>query len=229
MARISDIKLCICSLSDRPALSQKTYPRLTEYAQKWGYALHIESHSLDETRHVAWSKVLLLQRLLPLYDICVWIDDDILITDLDTPLERFITENFRHGKTGFIISADTLPQTPMNTGIVFVRNIPVSINILQSVWDLCDRIGKRDEPCWEQDAFNVIWLYMDKSWVDVAPYRTFQTFIRDRNLPAELFWQQGDFSAHVTGMGLERRLQIFEDLQANPAAFDPTKYLIRAV
>lgn len=228
MARISDINFCICSISDRPELSSKTYPVLVAYAQKWGYGIHIETRSLDETRHIAWSKVLLLQRLLPLYDICVWVDDDILITDPDKPLEYFITENFRHGKTGFMISADVLPQTPMNTGIVFTRNIPLSLQILQCVWDMCDKIGKRQEPCWEQDAFNAIWLYMDKSWVDIVPYRMLQTLIRDWNLLPELFWQPGDFSAHVTGMGLERRLEIMTDLKTNPQTFDPAKYQMRA-
>jgi hypothetical protein len=229
MAKISDINFCICSISNRPELSQKTYPTLVHYAQKWGYTIHIESHTLDETRHIAWSKVLLLQRLLPQYDICVWVDDDILITDSQKPLEYFITENFRHGKTGFMISADTLPQTPMNTGIVFVRNIPAGTYMLQKVWNQCDMLGKRQEACWEQDAFNATWLYMDKSWVDIIPYRTLQTHIRDWNLPLELFWQPGDFAAHVTGMGLERRLQIMDDLLANPLAFDPAKYLIKAL
>lgn len=227
MARISDINICICSISDRADLSSKTYPALVEYAQKWSYGIHIETHSLDESRHIAWSKVLLLQRLLPHYDICVWVDDDILITDLNKPLEHFITENFRHGKTSFMISADMVPQAPMNTGIVFVRNIPVAFQVLQCVWDMCDKIGKRHEPCWEQDAFNALWLYSDKNWVDILPYRILQSFIRDWYLPVEQFWQPGDFSAHITGMDMERRLEIIDDLKANPQGFDPTVYLTK--
>ena len=225
MPRISEIAICICSLSDRPELSSKTYPALTAYAQKWGYDLHLASHTLDATRHIAWSKILLLQRLLPLYDICVWFDDDILITNSATPLEGFITENFRHGKTAFMVSADVLPQTPMNTGVVFVRNLEQAHLRLQLIWNMCDTIGKRQEACWEQDAFNALWLYIDNSWVDVLPYRQTQSFVRDRNLSSELLWRPGDFAAHVTGMSHERRLAIIEQLQADPERFDAAAYL----
>ncbi len=225
MSNLSEIRFCICSISDRPELSRKTYPALVQYAQKWGYALHIETQTLDETRHIAWSKVLLLQRLLPLYDVCVWFDDDILITDPEKPLESFITEGFRTGLHAFMIAADILPQTPMNTGIVFARNLPAAFELLKWVWDQCDKIGKRHEPCWEQDAFNAIWLYWNKSWVDIIPYRRLQAHIRDWNLPRELFWQPGDFSAHVTGMALDRRLKILDDLLADPDRFDPDNYL----
>lgn len=225
MSKISEINICLCSLSDRPELSAMTVPSLAAYAQRWGYSLHLASQTLDPTRHIAWSKLLLLQRLLPLYDICVWFDDDILITNPELPLELQITENFRSGKVAFMVAADVLPQTPMNTGVVMVRNLPQAHQRLQYFWDMCDSIGKRHEPCWEQDAFNGVWLYINKDWVDIAPYRSLQTLVRDWNLGEELLWSPGDFAAHVTGMDIERRIEIMRRLQADPQHAELAVYL----
>jgi predicted O-linked N-acetylglucosamine transferase (SPINDLY family) len=208
--------ICILSISNRPSISSTTQPVLLKYAQKWGYHIHFESDTLDDSRHIAWSKIKLLQRMLSFYDVCVWVDDDILITRPDTPLEEFFTEGFRSGDQPFIIAADLLPQTPINTGFMFVKNCVLSHKMLEKIWKLCDRLGKSYEPCWEQDAVNALYLYIDKNWVDVVPYRELQSFVRNNNLTADQLWRPGDFSAHFTGMELERRVQLIEEVFRNP-------------
>ena len=56
------------------------------------YNYEIINYSLDTSRHISWSKLLLMKKLIQEtdYEYYVWIDDDIYISNLDITIESFI-------------------------------------------------------------------------------------------------------------------------------------------
>ena len=51
----------------------------------------------------------------------------------------------------------------------------------------------------------------------ILPHTVLQSFARDYDVPEELRWRPGHFSAHLTGMPLDRRLRMLEQVLAAEA------------
>ena len=115
-------RVAFFSISDRPQLSQITHAQLSAYCKHHGYSLTLHSSTLDPSRHIAWSKVVLLRSAMrkpPLFDLYVWVDDDILITSPEVPFERLLEPySFDHA----LLSEDVSAEHPLNTGIIVLRN-----------------------------------------------------------------------------------------------------------
>jgi len=210
------MRVILLSISDRPSLSKSTFFVLRQYCEKHGYDLDIRTTSLDTTRHIAWSKILLLVETLDKesYDYCVWIDDDILITDMHRRIESFITSfDFdRHPSKDILLSMDVVDECPFNTGFLIVKNTTTSKHILSEAWNLCEKLDKHFEPNWEQDALIHFYKHTDASPFLIVPHNIVQSFYRDYRLPPELKWSRGDFAAHITGMPLEKRLVALREI-----------------
>lgn len=200
------MKILFCSLSDRPKLSKPIFEKLKEYCTFHNYKCVIEEKSLDDSRAPAWSKILLLQREMkrnPDYDYIIWIDDDILITNKCKKFEDFIQKY----DSDIFVSADVLKSYPMNTGIIVCKNNRQTLRYLQHIWMLCEKYPKlKNSGLWEQDVMTID--YKENKFVKIIPYGIIQTFQRRKNLD----WKPGDFSAHFTGMDMDDRIKMRDEI-----------------
>ena len=210
-------KIRVLSISDRPSLSDCIHKHLCDYCNHHGYDIQIVSHTLDSSRHISWSKVILLLDAIKAggYDYYVWFDDDVLITRQDIPLSQFITDHQFHSQAekSILISEDVCDSCPFNAGVMICK--PGASAIMETIWNLADVLGNRHKPNWEQDALIHYWrenANNAKNEIQIIPHRTIQSFYRDYDLPETLKWRQGDFAAHITGMELHMRLAILQTI-----------------
>ncbi len=208
-------KLLFCSLSDRPILSGPMFKNLKQYCDRHNYKCVLEDDVLTTDRAPSWSKILLLQREMknnPDIDILVWIDDDILLTRQDVRFEDLIEP---YPFENVLVSADVV-WSPFNCGVLVVKNDESTFKFLQRIWDMCDEEEYtyfKYEGLWEQDVM-VRYCRQIKLLnpnvelpVTIIPHNIIQSFYRDHDLPEKNKWKVGDFSAHFTGMSLEKRIQ----------------------
>jgi len=210
------IKLLFCSLSDRPELSEVHYNHLREYCDKHDYKLVLENKSLDQSRAQSWSKIILLKREMinnPDFDYIIWIDDDILITNKNKKFEEFTINN---ANDNIIVSADAIKSYPINLGIMICKNNSETLKYLDYIWDLCETNYPEHKfnPNWEQDTITKDYLETNLNnpnqnhIIKIIPYNTIQTFHRHNNLD----WKHDCFSAHFTGMNLQDRITLRNDI-----------------
>ena len=210
----------VCSLSDRPTFSGPMFLQMKKYCDKHGYKCVLEDNVLCSDRHPAWSKILLLQREMknnPDVDTLVWIDDDILITRQDIRFEDLIKDYpYEH----ILVSADVV-WSPFNCGIMVVKNDESTYQLLQYIWDMCDEEEYqyfKYNGLWEQDILvrycrNIKLMNPNQdSPVTIIPHNIIQSFHRDHDLPEKNKWMLGHFSAHFTGMSLEKRIQYRDEV-----------------
>jgi len=90
---------------------------------------------LDPSRPIDWSRVLLLQELLLKYDIAVWLDADILITDLSED----ITSQLQPDKHLYLVVHEFAYKygvlEVLNSGVVMMRAGDWSQRFLHAVWN----------------------------------------------------------------------------------------------
>ena len=199
-------KILICSLSDRDYFSAPMFQRFKSYCTKWNYKCVLEDKSLDTNRAPAWSKILLLKREMKLNSeipYIVWIDDDILITNQNIELLKIIEENMENNN--ILLSAEVVP--PFNTGFIICRNNEETYNYLNRIWNHGENSKFKTIPNWEQEIM-IKDYENNKDHIKILPYGMIQSFYRDYHLPEEMKWKEGDFSAHITGMLIGRRMSI---------------------
>jgi hypothetical protein len=218
-------KICVVSVSDRPALYSKTFSLFQHYTQKHGYALQVHTELLDGSRHASWSKIPALKLALQdtSFDYVVWMDDDIVITNPEISLSHFIdTHNFRKKQACVMVSSDmpNEPSTSMNCGIFFIKGggLPSSMNLLSTAWSYADVCPILKQSCsWEQEAFNFLYRYADRDAFHIIPLPNFQAPTRFQADPA-ITWKHGYFAAHLNNGPLQIKLMTY-DLLAKVCKF----------
>jgi hypothetical protein len=204
------MRILFCSLSDRPILSKPMFDKLQQYCDRHNYKCVLEDKILDESRAPSWSKVRLLQREMkanPDCDIIVWIDDDILITRQDIKFEELIQP---YPFDNILVSEDVV-WSPINCGVLVCKNNQVTYDYLEEIWELCEQYPeKKFGGLWEQDIMvtHARMTTNKKLRLTVIPHNIIQSFYRDHDLPPEKKWRMGHFSAHFTGMSLEKRIDM---------------------
>jgi hypothetical protein len=214
------MKILFCSLSDRPVLSKPMFDKLQRYCNRHNYKCVLEDKILDESRAPSWSKIRLLQREMknnPDYDLIVWIDDDILITREDVKFEDLIKP---YPFDNILVSQDVV-WSPINCGVLVCKNNVETYDYLENIWELCEKYPeKKHGGLWEQDIMvtharmTSLMNPNEKIPLTVIPHNVIQSFYRDHDLPAEKKWRIGHFSAHFTGMPLERRIYMRDQVLA---------------
>jgi hypothetical protein len=234
-------RIVICSLSDRPWLFEKTFSRMKEYAELHGYHFEPRYSSLNPSRTMHWSKLLLLQELISGggYDWYVWIDDDIYLTNLHTPLEEQLAPfPFKD----MLLSRDsfTAGLNNFNSGMLVVKDTARVAYMLQRVWDIGEEIGCTHSQLWEQTAMQ---HYFDAEHAQEAkagpekaalfsfegePFTSVFVLVPQMILQSmyrifgegvsEKIWRPGHFSAHVCGMDKELRLSMLGEVIAQADA-----------
>ncbi len=121
-------------------------PGLRAYGRRFNYDVIIHTESADESRPPAWSKVKILLDALTTHQEVIWIDSDALIVDLTRDLRKDISRKTDFAWVVHHFDGEDQP----NSGLVFVRNTPRVIALLNAAYDQEDLIN---HPWWEQAAF----------------------------------------------------------------------------
>jgi len=183
------------------------------------YDLLFEEESLVDPRdfHPSWNKLAYARRVLILgdYDAVVCLDDDILITNPridpihEALVEHFIEDVTSDSETLVVASLDEQVngRVPFNTGVLALRSSPLTLNLLDKVFQIGRRLKLIDGNAWlpritglwDQDAFaEYIQTYGFKSFA-LLPHGQLQSFVR----AGKSHWIPGAFAAHFTGLSEE--------------------------
>lgn len=175
----------VCTIADDRMAAERaiTRPPLAAYCDRHGYRLHAVGTSMDFTRPISWSKILLLQRWLGEHDWLWWADADLLVTSPERRLEE-LTD----GATGDLLIASD--ANGINCGSFLLRNCDWSRDFLQRVWDTAEDVN---HTWWEQ------WALMQRL-AGNADDRGHVQSVRKRSINAyPSDWRPGDFCLHTPG------------------------------
>ena len=193
-------RIVVCSFSDRPSFSQNSWNVLSKYCKKHGYDTVLRSSMPDTGRHQSWNKIILLKELSEKYDISVWIDDDIVITNPEVPLEYYL-DIFEKSNAKIATQKDIDGGSePVNCGFMFVKY--GSGDLLQRIWDNGEGKECMTKSNWEQVSIAELMKTAPDDFF-VYPSRTLHSFY-NKNIPESDRWNDGDFAAHVVS-GVEER------------------------
>jgi hypothetical protein len=126
-------KKVVCSIGYGPheELLAIVGPALKDYARRHCYDVVLESRLLDKGRPAAWSKVLLLQRLMDQYQAAVWIDSDAIIVEPSLDILDELPDTKDLGMVAHCTVEG--PEIP-NTGVLAIRSTPETRDFLQRIW-----------------------------------------------------------------------------------------------
>lgn len=177
-----------------------------EYCARQGYDFIYLENSLDESRPVPWTKILLMQKVLQSgkYDWVFWTDADSIFTNFNIRLESFIDNDY-----DFIVSRDF---NNINTGNFFLKFGKNSRNLLRMIYAQTQYIN---HPWWENEA--TIFLYRTSPWVQGITKIIDQRLINSYS-PKVLgsgiepwHWQPGDFIIHFASARGETVKQLIHE------------------
>ncbi len=100
-----------------------------EYCKKHGYDFFCLEHSLDPSRHPAWSKIKIIEEVLStgIYEWIFWSDADALFMNFAVKLEELIDDKY-----DFILNRD---ENDLNSGHFYLKNTDWSRNFLVEVYN----------------------------------------------------------------------------------------------
>ena len=162
------------------------------YAARHNYGF-IAQTQVDRSRPASWWKIRMIADHFAAHPDTKWFwwtDADARITNLDITLESLIDDA---GDCDFIIGDDHAGDSDggfelVNSGVFLIRNCPVSLTFLHTVWD---RYGTpMPHGNWEQGHVRKLLRKIPGFRVRVIPRNRFNSFARD--------WRPGDFVIHYT-------------------------------
>jgi hypothetical protein len=124
------------SLLGRSALS------FERYAERWGWDLVLSTETLAGDRPAPWGKVPLIRSLLDDYEWVLWLDADVVVTDLDADISGLV----RDDKDLYLVEHAWLGQYTANSGVMLLRSNDWSRSFIDEVWARAD---DRDRPWWD--------------------------------------------------------------------------------
>jgi hypothetical protein len=158
------MKKVIVTLASGPhqAYVDMTRSRLIEYAEKHNYDVEIFNEVLTTERPPAWSKILIIQKMLKTYDFVLWIDSDAVIVDLSADIFNEIDP----GRTDLaLVEHNYESHSVGNAGVMLIRRTESMLDFLELVWNQVDLI---DHPWWENAAI-LRCLGFDSELVPIGP------------------------------------------------------------
>lgn len=208
----------LCSLSNRPQVSDLSWPTIKDYCERHGYTFTHRNTVINTDRHPSWSKIPFLQDLVSSTvvkdptPVVVWIDDDMMITNPVMSLDILLAP-FLESPHILAVQEDTHGEL-FNCGLIAIKCVPSASTLLQQIWDACDAYEKR-RGYWEQTTMQRLYQARQsllKPRLFIFPPRTLQSFFRP-NEDSAFQWAPGDFIAHVSGLDLPRRIDYMDQLQ----------------
>lgn len=185
------MKIAILSLAIGEKYKEATkYSWLSKkkYAEQHGYDFITDESVYDETRPIAWSKILLISKYLSQYDHVVWIDADAMIMNHSQKMEDKITT---FGDSDIVVSNDI--NGMINTGVIVVKNTLFSAKFMETIYKPEHFV---DHGNWEQQTF--INLY-NSNTDDCQNH--IKVLTNNRTVLQSYFYHfvHGDFIIHLVG------------------------------
>jgi hypothetical protein len=142
---------------------------------------------------------------LPLFDEVVWLDMDTVLTNMDVTVE-----DIRGKHSGLTISLDWEVMNPrqFSSGNFIAANTPDMIEFFDEALKLTQHA---DVACWDQNAMREVYCRGGK-WerlVCVLPHCKLGSVPVEAQPGAIAPWKPGDFLCHLTGIGNEKRIELF--------------------
>jgi hypothetical protein len=129
----------------RPVLDQSLHT-FRRFGERHEYDVVVGGEEVIEDRAPAWSKVLLLRKLLERYDYVLWIDADaIILDDSDDPASLLDEGHYQA-----LVRYRYKEEECACTGVWLLRNVDKAIDFLDAVWNGGD--GYLRLHPWEQAA-----------------------------------------------------------------------------
>ena len=129
----------------QPVLDQSLHT-FRQFAERHGYDVVVGGDEAIADRAPAWSKIVLLRRLLESYDYVLWIDADaIILDDSVDPVDLFGERDYQA-----LVRYRWNQEEGACTGVWILRNLQKAAAFLDAVWDGGD--GYLQLHPWEQAA-----------------------------------------------------------------------------
>ncbi len=208
--------------------AQYAHNSAKQYAEKWGYDFLFYTQpikGLDRTEH--WMKVALLQNALKTnkYSWCLFLDDDIVITNPNIQLQELIQSNsgadiiMAYDSAHFFESEKN--KYFMNTGAILVKNTAWSLDYLARLWK--HGSGRFSwKPTYDQDAVYDLYKKVEKDQKHIALVKPplLQSFIAWRSNKCPL-WKPGNFCLHLAGFSWNDKVLAMKEVYTNPSIISP--------
>ena len=175
------------------------------YCQQHGYDFICGGKSLDRSRPIPWTKILIILQTMENsnYQWIFWTDADSLIMNMSFKLEDFIQES----ENNLILTKDI---SNINTGEFFIRNCEWSRNFLKAVYGHTECIN---DAWWEQQGL-INELEKNPEWwslIEVIPQRLINSYISN--------YEEDDFIIHFAGVHNPKILKGLMEKYANKSNF----------
>lgn len=183
------------------------------YALRHGYDFERFTDYEGLTYHPSWHKLHLLKDRLQKYEQILWLDADAVVTNPGLELGK---ANLAHPTAPLTVSGDwsgepdNCPDWHFSMGNFIAT--PEALALIDRALELEATYGNHN--LWEQECLQ--WIYKhEEQWrpyYGVMPRRTLNAVPGDLpglfQKPAEP-WQPGDFLAHLTWIGMDKRAELF--------------------
>lgn len=172
-----------------------SYVNKQAYCEHHGYRFHAYTDSMDTSRPIPWSKVLIILEIMENPD-CEWVfwtDADSLIMNSKIKLKWFLDERY-----DMIVASDF---NGINTGQFFIRNCAWSKDFLARVYAKTEYINNG---WWEQAA--IMDLYdrdddtRDCKHIKVLKQRAMNSYVPEIYQDKNVYWHKDDFIIHFAGI-----------------------------
>lgn len=107
------------------------------YAQRHGYDLHLHTQSADTSRPAHWTKIRILRDLIDRYELVVWLDSDLVITDGRKDIARELESDCFLYLVEHAYNDERVP----NTGVMMLRSGQTAARFLEDAWSLDQHLG----------------------------------------------------------------------------------------
>lgn len=175
-----------------------------EHAVKHGYTRITDESIFVPERDTNWSKIPLLIKYLPDYDYIMWIDGDVLITNMDRKIEEFI--QLMDPSKLLLIGNDF---QGLNNGVFVIRNCPLALDFLNDTWKRTDLSRVLFH---EQTAMaDLLMTPKYSGCAQIIPHVCINIInAYDYRMDPKVHWLPGDFCIHFAGVkdvGIRMHLQ----------------------
>lgn len=211
-------KVLVLSVSTQPQIAAATTPHLRAYCDRHGYDFETLSTPLDTSRHLAWSKIVLLLRTLAgahNYEYLVVVENDVVITNKQIPITTFAHQyQFDANPAQKVMVPEGADgNTPFDTGITILK--PTAVPMLRMLWNLAtlpELKPKQWQKDWDGDVLRYYYTNASKP-VDIliVPHRTLLSFESAQNHLA--VWKEGDFAVRLTASGDDDKVKKVAELE----------------
>lgn len=182
-----------------------------KYCQKHGYDFYVQNKCLDQTKHPAWSKILLMQNLLnENSDYIFYIDADACFVNHNMKIQSFIND-----KTITIANQNKNFNQPRgeNSGVMLIKNNEISKSFFTDCWNIYEDC--KNSCVWDQEAIGRMLDGKYKKHCKKLTCKQFNSYDGDFAKGCGHFhclYEKGDYIIHMLRTSTEYKINKFKEI-----------------